>query len=161
LGQALIPAAISLVRRDQQPVPECGHAWTNHPEALISLIHCVDCIVEEDHGDRDDGDMCSRVPPDSAHVPVGDSLVARYKRRPLRGDRVLIEDVTGGRWALLRPPAADPQQVERLLLEVRSDWARMPITPLREKYRQLMDPLSPRGPPTQRQGERRLPRYRQ
>ena len=83
--------------------------------------------------------MCSRVPPDLEHVPVGDSLVARYKRRPLRGDRVLIEDFRGARWAVLRPPVADRREVERLLLQVRADLATMPITQFRRKYRPLMD----------------------
>ncbi|MCZ2839370.1 hypothetical protein [Modestobacter sp. VKM Ac-2985] len=119
--------------------PDCGHVWTYHPGVLLSVTHCVDCIIEEDHGDRDDADMCSRVPPDLEHVPVEDSLVAHYRRRRWRGDRVLVEDHTGGRWALLRPRAAGPHEVNRLLQEVRADLATMPITQFREKYRQLMD----------------------
>ncbi len=83
--------------------------------------------------------MCARISPEWEHVPVGDSLVARYKRRPLRGDRVLIEDYTGGRWALLRPPVAGREHVERLVLQVGDDLAIMPITKFREKYRPLMD----------------------
>lgn len=119
--------------------PNCGHAWKAHPGALISIIHCADCIIEEDHGDREVADMCSRIPPDLEHVPVGDSLAARTKRRPLRGDRVLIEDYRGARWALLQPPVAGRREVERLLLQVRADLATMPITQFREKYRPLMD----------------------
>ncbi len=106
---------------------------------MLSVLHCVDCIIEEDHGDRDDADMCSRIPPDLEHVPVGDSLVARHRRRRLRGDRVLIEDSNGSRWALLRPPVAGPEEVERLMQEVRSDLATMPITQFRDKYRQFME----------------------
>lgn len=83
--------------------------------------------------------MCSRVPPDLERVPVGDSLQVRYKRRLLRGDRVLIEDYTGGRWALLRPPVAGRAQVESLVGQVQEDLATMPITDFREKYRPLMD----------------------
>jgi hypothetical protein len=106
---------------------------------LISIIHCAGCIIEEDHGDREVADMCSRIPADLEHVPIGDSLAARTKRRPLRGDRVLIEDYRGARWALLRPPVAGRREVERLLLQVRADLATMPITQFREKYRPLMD----------------------
>jgi hypothetical protein len=106
---------------------------------LISITHCAGCIIEEDHDDREVADMCARISPEWEHVPVGDSLVARYKRRPLRGDRVLIEDYTGGRWALLRPPVAGREHVERLVLQVGDDLAIMPITKFREKYRPLMD----------------------
>jgi hypothetical protein len=49
----LLAGAISLVRRDRQPVPHCGHAWKAHPGALIPIIHCADCINGEDHGDRE------------------------------------------------------------------------------------------------------------
>jgi hypothetical protein len=110
-----------------------------HPGALISITNCAECIVEEDHDAREAEDMCSRVPPHLEHVPVGDSLRVRYKRRPLRGDRVLIEDHAGGRWALLRPPLAGRAQVERLIRQVQEDLATMPITGFREKYRPLMD----------------------
>ena len=106
---------------------------------MLPVLHCVDCIIEEDHGDRDDADMCSRIPPDLEHVPVGDSLVARHRHRRLRGDRVLIEDSNGSRWALLRPPVAGPEEVERLIQEVRSDLATMPITQFWNKYRPLME----------------------
>jgi hypothetical protein len=143
-GQPMDRRALSRLRLGFSVVtgslcPDCGHVWMDHPGALISVTHCADCNIEEDHGDRDDADMCSRVPPDLEHVPVGDSLVARYRRRRLRGDRVLVEDHTGGRWAVLKPRAAGPQEVERLLLEVRADLAIMPITQFREKYRQLME----------------------
>lgn len=119
--------------------PDCGHVWTNHAGALLSVTRRVECIVEEDNGDRDDTAVCPLVPPDLAHVPVGGSLVARFERRPLRGDRVLIEDSSGGRWALLRPPFTDPREVDRLLSRVRSDMASMPITEFRDKYRHLME----------------------
>jgi len=142
----LLAAAISLSVVTGSLCLNCGHAWKAHPGALISITHCADCIIEEDHGDREVADMCSRIPADLEHVPVGDSLVARYKRRPLRDDRLLIEDYRGARWALLRPPAAgrrspiaDRREVERLLLQVRADLATMPITQFREKYLPLMD----------------------
>ncbi len=117
----------------------CGHAGKAHPGALISIIHCADCTIEEDHGDREVADMCSRILPDLELVPVGDSLAARTRRRPLRGDRVLIEDYRGAHWALLRPPVAGRRQVGRLLLQVRADLAAMPITQFRGKYRPLVD----------------------
>lgn len=119
--------------------PDCGHAWNVHPGALISVTACVECVLEEDHNARELGDMCSRVPPDLERRPVGDALVPCYKRRPLRGDRVLVEDYRGGQWALLRPPAPGRQQVERLIHQVREDLASMPLTQFREKYRPLMD----------------------
>jgi hypothetical protein len=119
--------------------PDCGHAWAVHPGALISITNCAECIVEEGHDAREVEDMCSRVPPHLEHVPVGDSLRVRYKRRLLRGDRVLIEDYAGGRWALLRPPVAGRAHVESLVGQVQEDLATMPITGFREKYRPLMD----------------------
>ena len=119
--------------------PDCGHAWKVHPGAQISATACFECIIEEDHNAREFADMCSRVPPDLEHVPVGDALIARYKRRLLRGDRVLVENRRGGRWALLRPPTSGREQIERLIREVREDLATMPITQFREKYRPLMD----------------------
>jgi hypothetical protein len=64
--------------------PDCGHAWDMHPGAVVSVTHCLDCIIEEDHDAREIAEMCSRVPPYLEHVPVGDALVARYKRRLLR-----------------------------------------------------------------------------
>ncbi len=74
--------------------------------------------------------MCPRIPPDLEHVPVGDSLVARYERRPLRGARVLIEGQTAARWAPLRPPAAfgpfcDPARKDLYA----ASWALMDPTP--------------------------------
>jgi hypothetical protein len=119
--------------------PDCGHAWDMHPGAVVSVTHCLDCIIEEDHDAREIAEMCFRVPPYLEHVPVGDALVARYKRRLLRGDSVRVEHRRGGRWASLRPPVAGHGQVERLLLQVRADLATMPITQFREKYRPLMD----------------------
>lgn len=119
--------------------PDCGHAWKVHPGGQISATACLECIIEEDHNAREFADMCSCVPPDLEQVPVGDVLVARHRRRLLRGDRVLVEDYKGGRWALLRPPTSGREQVERLIRQVREDLATMPITQFREKYRPFMD----------------------
>ena len=118
--------------------PECAHVWSHHPGALLSVRHCVDCLGEEECGARDLADMCARVPPGSERVPAGESLFARYERRPLRGDRVLIEDHRGVRWALLRPRVRGPEEVEALLQQVRSDLAVMPITQFWAKYDPLM-----------------------
>ena len=117
--------------------PDCGHAWDVHPGAYIWVYACAPCIYEEDQGVRDEADMCSRVSPDAQHMPAERVLVARYKRRPLRGDGVSIEDHRGQRWALLRPVGATRQQVERLLAEVQEDLRVMPVIPFREKYRPL------------------------
>jgi hypothetical protein len=119
--------------------PDCEHTWNIHPGASIRVNVCAACIYEEDVGIRDQADMCSRVPPDREHVPAGHSLVARYKRRPLRGDRVCVEVHDGSRWALLRPTIVTRDQVELLLAQVDEDLATMPLVPFREKYRPLME----------------------
>lgn len=116
--------------------PECGHAWDLHPGTSLWLIACGECIYEEDHDLRDEAAMCSRVQPAEEHRPAGQTLVTRYKRRPLRGDRVVVQDRTGSRW-LLRPPGATRESVEGLLAQVREDLAAMPIAQFREKYSAL------------------------
>jgi hypothetical protein len=118
--------------------PDCGHAWAGHPGASVWVNACVACIYEEDQGARVEADMCSRVPPDAQDAPAGRVLVARYQRRRLRGDGVSVEDRRGQRWALLRPPEATRQQVERLLTEVQEDLRLMPVIRFREKYRPLL-----------------------
>ena len=106
---------------------------------MVTLAVCAACIYEEDNGVREETDMCSRIPPDMEHVPAGQSLVAHYKHRRLRGDRVSVETHTGDWRTLLRPPVPGRPQVERFLLEVQDDLATMPITQFREKYGRLAE----------------------
>ena len=119
--------------------PECEHPWNIHPGASTQVTVCAACIYEEDISTRDRADICSRVPPDVEYVPAGHSLVARYKPRLLRGDRVCVEDHDGSRWALLRPTIATRDQAERLLAQVEEDLATMPLVPFQEKHRPLME----------------------
>ncbi len=113
----------------------CGHAWRGHRGASVWIYACIECAYEADYDARDETDVCWLVPPGTDQMSAADSLVARYERRRLRGDRVSIEDHLGQRWALLRPPVAVREETERLLHQVQEDLASMSILQFREKYR--------------------------
>lgn len=100
---------------------------------------CGACIAEEDYDERDESEMCSLVPPLDEQRPCGLTLVARHKRRRFRGDRILLEDAQGFRWAVLRAANTAPDALATLLAEVNDDLACMPVLPFYEKYVATME----------------------
>jgi len=117
----------------------CGHEWNLHPDGRVSVTICGACIAEEDCGDRDEAEVSSLVPPRDEQRPCGLTLVARYKRRHIRGDRIFLEDGQGYRWAVLRAAGATPDALTTLLAEVNDDLACMPVLALYEKYAEKME----------------------
>jgi len=123
----------------------CGHEWNLHPGGSVWVTICGACIAEEDCGDRDEAEVCSLVPPRDEQRPCGLTLVARYKRRHIQGDRIFLKDGQDYRWAVLRAAGATPDALALFVISISRGRARTrshQVPFLAPRVARLAQPLS-------------------